>query len=278
MNHIKPQEKYDTSTHFAFGKNWSDYAKTITEEKINDAVKELSRLLNGYDLKGKTFLDIGSGSGIHSLAALKLGAKSIVAIDIDYNSTKTTQQTLAKYEEHHGQWKALNINIFESNAVIDEKFDVVYSWGVLHHTGDMKHALEQSISYLNNDGHLLIALYVATPFCGIWKHLKWFYSKLPTLLQKPILWLYSALRLIIMPLKGKNPITFLKNYHKNRGMNFLHDGHDWLGGYPYQSISKTDLQKLLEKDDLELIYDYKAEKRLAPLGTGCGEYHFIKTT
>lgn len=273
---INTQEKYDASTHFAFGKNWCDYSKTITDEKINDAVIELKRFLNGYDLAGKTFLDIGSGSGLHSLAALKLGVQSVTAIDIDKDSTKTTIQTLEKHAPEEHNWKALNLNIFKSDNVLQEKFDVVYSWGVLHHTGDMWHAIEEASRYVHDHGHLLIALYVQTPFCGMWKYIKWFYSKLPIFLQKPILWLYSLVRLLIMPLKGKNPIRFLKTYHKNRGMNFMHDGHDWLGGYPYESVSKDTLEKEMKMRGFTLIYDYKTQKRLAPLGTGCGEYHFIK--
>ena len=70
-------------SHFAFGKNWSAYAAKITAAEIAEAEKELSRLLEGGRLDGQRFLDIGSGSGLHSLAALRLGAREVVAIDID---------------------------------------------------------------------------------------------------------------------------------------------------------------------------------------------------
>src|SRR5436853_3285813 len=86
----------DVSTHFAFGENWSDYARTIDEPRIASAVENLQRILDRKDLKGVSFCDIGCGSGIHSLSALRLGAGPLLALDIDPKSVETTQGVLGK--------------------------------------------------------------------------------------------------------------------------------------------------------------------------------------
>ena len=132
---MKTDIKFDQSTHFDFGKNWSAYSETISEDDIDSAIEQLRHLLDLQTLKGKSFLDIGCGSGIHSLSALKLGAERIHAIDIDPNSVHTTRKVLDKY------WKAGNYtveqrNIFEIDQSSITQHDIVYSWGVLHHTGD----------------------------------------------------------------------------------------------------------------------------------------------
>ncbi|MBC7358443.1 MAG: 50S ribosomal protein L11 methyltransferase [Desulfacinum sp.] len=82
---------------FDFGKNWASYAKKINEVRIEEAVKNLCRLLGKTTLEGESFFDIGSGSGLHSLAALRLGAARVEAIDIDADSVRTTEALLEKY-------------------------------------------------------------------------------------------------------------------------------------------------------------------------------------
>ena len=79
----------DRKAHFEFGKNWQDYSRTIDQRRINSAILGVKKLLPD-GLAGKSFLDIGCGSGLHSLAALSLGASSVTALDIDENSVNTT--------------------------------------------------------------------------------------------------------------------------------------------------------------------------------------------
>ena len=138
---MKTDIKFDQSTHFDFGKNWSAYSETISDNDIDSAVEQLQHLLDLKTLNGKSFLDIGCGSGIHSLSALRLGAKKVHAIDVDPNSVDTTRKVLAKY------WKKSNYiveqqNIFEIDQELFSQYDIVYSWGVLHHTGDMWNAID----------------------------------------------------------------------------------------------------------------------------------------
>ena len=125
----------ERETHFEFGENWKNYSKTIDQKRIDSAIAGVRKLFPD-GLAGKTFLDIGCGSGLHSLAALSLGAASVTAIDIDENSVATTQELLTKYAPD-AKWSAKVASVFDASPATLGSFDVVYSWGVLHHTGDM---------------------------------------------------------------------------------------------------------------------------------------------
>jgi 2-polyprenyl-6-hydroxyphenyl methylase/3-demethylubiquinone-9 3-methyltransferase len=126
-------------SHFAFGRNWAEYAAKITEAEIREAEAGLVRLLGGERLDGKRFLDIGSGSGLHSLAALRLGAREVVAVDIDADSVATTHAVLSRFFPQ-GPWRCQETSVFELKPEEWGDFDVVYAWGVLHHTGDLDRA------------------------------------------------------------------------------------------------------------------------------------------
>lgn len=88
------QDLTRAESHFAFGRNWAEYAGKITEAEVREAEAGLLRLMGGERLEGKRFLDIGSGSGLHSLAALRLGAREVLAVDIDADSVATTRAVL----------------------------------------------------------------------------------------------------------------------------------------------------------------------------------------
>src|SRR5262245_49739774 len=135
----EPTDLLRQESHFEFGKNWESYSNLISDEQVAEAVAGLRRLAGG-DLSGKRFLDIGCGSGLHALAALRLGASEVVAIDIDGNSVATTRKVLQRYADGKS-WQAFEKSVFEADVGQLGTFDVVYSWGVLHHTGDMYRAL-----------------------------------------------------------------------------------------------------------------------------------------
>ena len=151
--------------HFDFGKNWKTYSKKINDSHILQAESNLKENLK--DLKNKTFLDVGCGSGIHSLAALNLGAKKIVATDFDPISVETTSKLLKSKN-----FDSAVFNVFQDdilNTRIVEKYDIVYSWGVLHHTGNMWSGIEKVTEFVKNDGSLFIAIYVTNRFSKTWK-------------------------------------------------------------------------------------------------------------
>ncbi len=121
---------------FSFGDNWEKFSRTVSQDKIDEAVENLKRVTGEQTLAGNSFLDIGCGSGLHALAAIKLAAASVTAFDIDPQSVQTTKNILAAY----APGMAVNVeqkDILSATADNGKKYDIVYSWGVLHHTGNM---------------------------------------------------------------------------------------------------------------------------------------------
>src|SRR5580692_10613335 len=90
-------------SHFSFGENWAQYAEKIDERRIEEAEKSLIRLVGRESIAGRTFLDIGCGSGLFSLAAVRLGCKRLLAVDLDPQSVETTRKTLSRYAPG-GNW------------------------------------------------------------------------------------------------------------------------------------------------------------------------------
>src|SRR6266852_837315 len=140
----------ERETHFEFGENWKSYARTIDQKRIDFAIKGMEKLFPD-GLAGKAVLDIGCGSGLNALAALSLGAASVTAVDIDENSVNATQTLLTRHASH-SKWNTAVISVFDMNPETLGTFDVVYSWGVLHHTGDMWRAIDQAAKFVSVEG------------------------------------------------------------------------------------------------------------------------------
>lgn len=263
----------ELDSHFKFGDNWAGYAELITEDRIDHAESALKRLL-GTSLVGERFLDIGCGSGLHSLAALRLGASEVVAIDIDPKSVATTRATLSKFAPN-GPWRAEVISVFDLDSDKIGTFQNIYSWGVLHHTGDMRRALKATISLLGPNGLLAIAIYRETLLCPLWEMEKRFYSKTGPRSQAWIRGIYVAMIRASLWIRLKSFRRYLNDYHSQRGMDFFTDVHDWLGGWPYESISERDLLKFTH--DLGLVCSRSnvlRRRHIGVFGSGCDEYVF----
>lgn len=162
-------------THFEFGKNWQAFLSGVTEAHIEEAVRGMQRLFPCGELQGKRFLDIGSGSGLHMLAALRLGVVQATGMDIDENSVMASRQCLARYAAG-GDWSVHQASVFDLEPEMQGQYDVVYSWGVLHHTGAMWPAVAKAAALVADGGMLAVALYGKTPFCGLWRIEKRLYS------------------------------------------------------------------------------------------------------
>ena len=273
---MKTDIKFDQSTHFEFGKNWSAYSETISDNDINSAKDQLRHLLGLQDLNGKSFLDIGCGSGIHSLSALKLGAATVHAIDIDPNSVNTTRKVLEKYWENDN-YKIEQQNIFEVNKDSFPQFDIVYSWGVLHHTGDMWNAIDMATQLVKPEGLFAIAIYRKTGLCKFWQWEKKLYTDSPQFIKTFLVWIFIGMKMLRDLLRFKNPFKKIRRHSdKKRGMKWYYDVIDWLGGYPYESASPEEIESFFSDRGFSLKHAFKTRKRLGVFGTGNAEYLFIK--
>src|SRR3712207_1360016 len=184
-----------TSTHaaevargdrFEFGENWSRFLELLDDGRIARAEESLKTMLEVESLEGKSFLDIGSGSGLFSLAARRLGAR-VHSFDYDPQSVACTMELRRRFFPEDSDWKVEEGSALDAEFVSSlGKFDVVYSWGVLHHTGQMWKALENVDALVAPGGKLYIAIYNDTGTQSArWKWIKRTYNRLPRFLRGP---------------------------------------------------------------------------------------------
>jgi 2-polyprenyl-6-hydroxyphenyl methylase/3-demethylubiquinone-9 3-methyltransferase len=263
----------ERGTHFEFGANWQDYAKTVDRTRIDSAVAGLRKLFPEC-LAGRTFLDIGCGSGLHSLAALSLGAATVLATDIDENSVSATHDLLEKYSPN-GKWETRIISVFDASPGDLGTFDVVYSWGVLHHTGDMWNAIEKATTFVKPGGQLAIAIYAKTPLDFMWKVEKRIYAYSPAAVQWVLRQLFVAAMMAAKIVRGRNPMRVFRD-PLTRGMNISNDVHDWLGGYPYETATADELNSRISALGFTELQSFRIPNSVGLLGSGCHELVFLK--
>ncbi|MDB5582493.1 MAG: class SAM-dependent methyltransferase [Bradyrhizobium sp.] len=260
----------ERESHFEFGRNWQSYATSVDRNRIDQAVVALRKLFP-EGLSGKSFLDIGCGSGIHALAAFELGAASVTALDLDEFSVATTRAMLSAHAPNR-EWTVRIASVFDLSPDATGTFDVVYSWGVLHHTGAMWRAIETSSRLVKPGGLYAIAIYTKTPRCDFWRKEKLFYSKSPRFVQAAIRLAYMTAFLGFLPATGWDPVGFVRNYKRDRGMNWSHNVHDWLGGYPYESASAPEMREKLVALGLTEVRSFEIDAGSGIWSAGCSEY------
>ena len=262
--------------HYSFGKNWLGYSQIIGSSEIDSVTSDLTILLNMKNLKQVSVLDIGSGSGVHDVGFYRLGCRNLTAIDYDQDCVKATQLTLEKFCPGSG-FRVFQGDILSKDMQSLGKFDLVYSWGVLHHTGNLYGAIRNAASLVAEGGQFAIALYRKTLLCGFWKAEKRVYSILPTIIQRFIEVIYiSFFSLCLLFFRKTSIFNYIKNYSSKRGMNFFADVRDWLGGYPYESISPDDLRILMSSLGFTQVYSLEGHNKIGVFGSGCDEYLFQK--
>ncbi|MEE9377067.1 MAG: methyltransferase domain-containing protein [Candidatus Lokiarchaeia archaeon] len=233
---------------FSFGKNWKKYLNSLTIEKIQIAKQSLKDFLG--NIKGKTCVDIGSGSGLFSYSMYTLGAKEVTSIDIDLFSVQCANYLKSKVKSPE-RWNIYQGSILDKKFVSQfSKYDIVYSWGVLHHTGNMWEAIKNAASLVNDNGIFFLAIYNKTRSSRFWLKVKKIYNLSPKIGKKLMNFLLFSVMYFILPLLSlKNPLIKLKNYKKNRGMDPMTDVRDWLGGYPFEVATFKEIVTFLNRID-----------------------------
>lgn len=259
---------------FEFGDNWARFLALLNDERVAAAERSLEEMLG--PLSGKRFLDAGSGSGLFSLAARRLGAK-VHSFDYDPKSVACTLELKRRYFPEDTDW------IVEQASVLDEghlqrlgRFDVVYSWGVLHHTGALWRALELVTPLVAEGGQLYLALYNDQGAVSRrWLRVKETYNRLPRGLRfMAVVPSFVALygRPLVKDFLLLRPFRTLRTYdQRGRGMSWRRDLIDWVGGYPFE-VSKP-----------EEIFNFYRDRgfilsRLTTTNTlGCNEFVFRRS-
>lgn len=265
----------DESLRFGFGRNWSDFiAQHFSEARVESSKQHLLKALRLSSLEGASFLDIGCGSGLHSLAALRSGARAVVGFDYDPNSVATSLKVREMAAADDPRWTA------EQGSVLDPermqalpRFDVVYSWGVLHHTGALWKAMDNAIMPRSPAGVVYIALYSSDqyvePPATYWVAIKRAYNRKKVLGRRLMEWRHAS-RIFLGGLRRlEMPWTLMRNYGV-RGMDFWTDVRDWLGGWPIEFASYSEVERWGQQNGLTIVN--------AILGEGCTEYVLANPT
>lgn len=241
----------EDSNRFEFGANWANFVdKHFSQERVDISRRHLLDFLGRESLEGLSVLDIGCGSGLHSLAAWQTGARSIHSFDYDPKSVETTR-ALRRLAHAPEAWEVVQ------GSVLDEAFmarlpqaDLVYSWGVLHHTGDVWNAVRQACGRVAPGGLLYLALYSADvqidPPPEYWLDIKRQYvAASPWRRRRMELAYLWRFRLNRKPWRLPSLFLQARRYKKSRGMNYMTDVRDWLGGWPMEFCYDADVVRFV---------------------------------
>lgn len=269
----------EDDSRFAFGENWARFLDVVDERRVTQAERALVSLLGAASLEGLTFLDVGSGSGLSAVAARRLGAR-VHAFDYDPRCVACTAE-LARRHAPGGEGFTV-----EQGSILDTgylsglgTFDVVHAWGVLHHTGAMEDAVENTIRLVAPGGRLVLALYNDQGWkSDAWRAIKRVHRALPARVADG----WIAIVMIACEAKAaagavlrgrlRTHVRRFSDYSSHRGMSLWHDWRDWVGGWPYEVAVPEGVIASCRERGLEL-----ATFRGCDGGWGCNEFTFART-
>lgn len=260
-----------TDIHFDFGENWQEFSShALSAARVSQARSEFQDLVAPLKLDGLSFLDIGFGQGLSLLAAAALGAKA-VGCDINPKCARALEQNLKHFPELPAPPLAIVGSILDSSTIDSLQratpggyYDVVHSWGVLHHTGNMKRATANAAGLVGLGGHFIIALYNRHWSSSLWLAVKWTYVSSPRWVQRALV---GAFYPVIYAAKWM--VTLRSPGRQQRGMDFYYNVVDWVGGYPYEFASISETRDAVEAMGFTLERVIPAE-----VPTGCNQFVF----
>ena len=267
---------------FSFGKNWNDFLRhRFDSDTIAAAIRDTSDFLDRSELKELTFMDVGCGSGLFSYAAHAMGAQHITSFDIDPFSV----QCCLTMKERAGSPQ--NWDVFQGSILDPETLrrlpavDIVYSWGVLHHTGDMWTAIRNTAHFVKPGGHLFISIYNALEYDSLtryrgshgWLRLKRAYNRRGRIGKRAMEGWFAGKDILASLVSFRNPLRQISQYKNKRGMSWWHDIVDWLGGYPYEFASAGEVFQFCRRE-----LGLNLEKLKTTSSIGCNQFLFSRPT
>jgi 2-polyprenyl-6-hydroxyphenyl methylase/3-demethylubiquinone-9 3-methyltransferase len=264
------------SRKFDFGENWRDFSsKALTDCRILQARDDFAAFMRrgSVELSGKSFLDIGFGQGLSLLCAMNAGAKA-VGCDINPKCAEVLETNRGRFPETTSKIPVVVGSILDASTVSalralspdEQGYEIVHSWGVLHHTGNMWVAIENAASLVRPGGALFLALYNRHLTSPAWVVIKRCYVASPAWLQRAVVAvLYPVILLAKWLVTQRNPMVM------DRGMDFYYNVVDWVGGYPYEYASRAEVEHFLEARQFALCFSTPA---VVP--TGCNEFAFLR--
>jgi len=270
--------------YFSFGRNWKNYVKNVVNEKVlEEARRSLTKYLKEEEFQGKHLIDVGCGSGLFSLASQNLGCSRITSFDLDEYSIEALELLKTKFNINANNWEHFSGSILDNDLVTKykEQGDIVYSWGVLHHTGNMWQAIENATQLVKPNGHLIIAIYNHSTSSNFWKKIKLLYNNF-AILRPLLIAIFGSYETVVFYLRNKT-------LYRERGMHIFYDAIDWLGGYPYEFACHDEVKQFVENIGFKLVkaplvFDcYKSEinkigifGKIRMKNNGCNEFVFQK--
>lgn len=248
---------------FKFGENWASFSRQLDEDRIEDAMRSLISLFGEETLKGRSFIDIGCGSGLFSIAAARLGCSPVLGIDVDPVSVLVSQENACRWLDDTAGVSFEQISILDEECVRElSRFDLVYSWGVLHHTGSMQEAIQNAASLVKPGGRFMIAIYNRHWSSGGWWAVKRLYNHAGRFGQSLLIWSFTPIIFV-----AKWLVSFENPFRMRRGMDFMHNVVDWVGGYPYEYASLNEMSRHLRGLGFDVL-----DARQADIPIGCNEF------
>jgi len=250
---------------FDFGKNWEDFSRQrIDVDRLALACQSLRTLVEKDSLAGLTFLDVGCGSGLFSIAAHQLGASRVIGIDVNplciETSQKNRERLISRSPVELHVASALDARHLGRFGV----FDLVYAWGSLHHSGSMWTAIRNVAGCVTPGGLFVLAIYNKHVTSPLWKIIKYFYNHVPGIVQRSMIYFFAGVIYV-----AKLVVTRSNPLKKERGMDFWFDVIDWIGGYPYEYADPESVKERLSGEGFVLLRFVAAQ-----VPTGCNEFVF----